>query len=304
MSSRSIQIGVLGAVALCLLRLGIGWHFFKEGAKKFQGTDFTAQYFLEQSTGPWSDYFQSWIPDRYGLERLDLTQTLTRWDTFVQRMVDHFGLDQKQAQRVAGQHRAQLQEFHEHNREYLDEYRLEMGRYLAARQENIRDVHFQKTRLTQRSAELKGKLAPWLATLKRIDRRFEDALYALAGEGVTRRPYTLEQSAYLPVLNAGVKYVVIVVGILLMLGLLTRSAAIVGMVFLASVMATQPPWVEGAQLMHFYYQFVEVLALAVLAACGAGHFGGLDYIVRSALNRRRVAANLEHSANESDTRRN
>lgn len=293
MTSRSIQIGFLGAVTLCLLRIGIGWHFFQEGAKKFQGNSFTAQYFLEQATGPWSDYFQSWIPDRFGIERLDSSQTIDRWTAYHDRMVKHYQLDTKKSLAVLDNQTKQLAWFHAVNREDIEEYLLELSRYQAARDDKLRDVQFQKDRMAKKGAELKGKVSPWLGTLKKMDTGLEDGLYALVKDNSGGRKYRLDQSAYLPVLNTTVKYVVIVVGILLMLGLFTRLACLAGAVFLLSVMATQPPWVDGAQLTHFYYQYVEVLALAVVAVLRAGYFGGLDYILRGIWNNRRKNSLVE-----------
>ncbi|MDA0659992.1 MAG: DoxX family protein [Planctomycetota bacterium] len=293
MSSRSIRIGFLGAATLCLLRVGIGWHFFQEGAKKFQGDSFTAQYFLEQATGPWSDYFQSWIPDRFGVERLDSSQTIVRWAAYHDRMVKHYQLDAKQAQAVLENQKKQLAWFHAVNADDIQEYLLELSRYQAARIDRVRDVQFQKDRIAKKSAELKGQVSPWLGTLKKMDAGLEDGLYALVPNATGGRKYRIDQTAYLPVLNTTVKYVVIVVGILLILGLFTRVACLAGAAFLLSVMATQPPWIDGAVLTHFYYQYVEVLALAVVAVFRAGYFGGLDYILRGIWNYRRENSLVE-----------
>jgi hypothetical protein len=52
-------------------------------------------------------------------------------------------------------------------------------------------------------------------------------------------------------------------------------AAVVGALFLLSVIAAQPPWVTGAS--PTYYQTVECAALLVLAGTGAGRWAGLDY---------------------------
>jgi len=41
------RLTTLGVISLVALRLGVGWHFFKEGAAKFDGDRFTAKYFLE-----------------------------------------------------------------------------------------------------------------------------------------------------------------------------------------------------------------------------------------------------------------
>ena len=48
------------------LRLGVGWHFFKEGAKKFTDAGVPSVAFLRSATGPLADMYKSFIPDRYG----------------------------------------------------------------------------------------------------------------------------------------------------------------------------------------------------------------------------------------------
>ena len=64
---------------------------------------------------------------------------------------------------------------------------------------------------------------------------------------------------------------------LLVLGLFTRVAAIAGGAFLISVIASQPPFVPSASDVN--YQIVLLLGLLVVAAVGAGRWGGLDFFV-------------------------
>ncbi|MEM9659508.1 MAG: DoxX family protein, partial [Planctomycetota bacterium] len=90
----------------------------------------------------------------------------------------------------------------------------------------------------------------------------------------------------LRLMNLGVTCMIIGVGVCLMLGLFTRLASLAGAGFLLSVMATQPPWVEGANMMFFYYQLVEFAALTVLFATAAGRIAGLDYIISALWNQR------------------
>jgi uncharacterized membrane protein YphA (DoxX/SURF4 family) len=66
----------------------------------------------------------------------------------------------------------------------------------------------------------------------------------------------------------------VTIGVCLILGLLTRAAAILGALFLASVCASQ--LAPGA--LPIYNQAIEMLALLALAAIGAGRFLGLDAI--------------------------
>ena len=111
---------------------------------------------------------------------------------------------------------------------------------------------------------------------------------ALALAGLTSFPaqaFQFGSGELIGALDTTIKYVVLIVGILLILGLCTRPACVVGIGFLASVIATQPPWVETANTMYFYYQLVEVLALFVLFVFAAGQFGGLDYLANGLYRR-------------------
>ena len=59
-----------------------------------------------------------------------------------------------------------------------------------------------------------------------------------------------------------------------------------GLLFLLSVMATQPPWtLEGGLGPLQYFQFVELAGLVVLAAVPTGRLAGLDFFVRRAFGR-------------------
>ncbi|HEY4233663.1 MAG TPA: DoxX family protein [Lacipirellulaceae bacterium] len=64
------QLGVGAVFALVLLRLAIGWHFFREGIAKLAYDDgqrqfhvaFSAESFLSQAKGPLADRFHVWAP--------------------------------------------------------------------------------------------------------------------------------------------------------------------------------------------------------------------------------------------------
>jgi uncharacterized membrane protein YphA (DoxX/SURF4 family) len=65
------KLGVFAVLALVLLRLAIGWHFFREGLGKLAYDDATRQYhvafsaesFLAQAKGPWAKHFRDWAPN-------------------------------------------------------------------------------------------------------------------------------------------------------------------------------------------------------------------------------------------------
>jgi uncharacterized membrane protein YphA (DoxX/SURF4 family) len=65
------QLGAGAVIALVILRLAIGWHFFREGLGKLaydEGTRqyhvaFSAESFLAQAKGPWAAKFRAWAPN-------------------------------------------------------------------------------------------------------------------------------------------------------------------------------------------------------------------------------------------------
>lgn len=269
-------------ISLIALRLGIGWHFFKEGAKKFQGDSFTSVYFLQTAKGPFADFYKSMIPDRQGRERLDQKKTEDFWRQYKDQVARHFDFDEKQLEKADAElkrSKARLEAFHELNRPDIEEYLLECDRLEKAKADKMKDVAFQRSWIASKEAELTGKVRPWLSSLDLMGVQLQDNLRQIATEGQRGRGDCPIPDRSAMLVDTVVKYVVIGVGVLLILGLFTRFAALMGMGFLLSVMSTQPPWAADANTDYFYYQLVEILAMLVLVAFAAGRFAGLDYLI-------------------------
>ena len=65
---------VLAFVALLILRLTVGYHFFKEGTSKLkQYKGFDASGFLSSAKGPFADQFHAMVDDFDGKQRLSVT---------------------------------------------------------------------------------------------------------------------------------------------------------------------------------------------------------------------------------------
>ena len=269
-------------ITLIALRLGIGWHFFKEGAKKFQGDSFTSVYFLQTAKGPLAEFYKSMIPDRQGYERLDQGKTEEFWQGYVANVSNHYNFDESQLKKADAElkrSRKLLDSFHAMNEPEIAEYLLECQRLQDAKADKMSDVAFQRDWIASKEAELNGTLRPWTSAIHLMGQQLQENLRKIATEeqrqaGVYPIPDRTEMFV-----DTLVKFVVIGVGILLVLGLFTRFAAVMGMGFLLSVMSTQPPWSAGANTDYFYYQLVEVLALLVLVGFAAGRFAGLDYLI-------------------------
>src|SRR5947209_19047970 len=78
----------------------------------------------------------------------------------------------------------------------------------------------------------------------------------------------------------------VAVGACLLLGLFTRTACVLGALFLASLYLTMPPWPwlpqDPSLRSHFLFvnlNLIELLALLALATTASGKWAGLDGLV-------------------------
>jgi len=62
LATNRYQIGLLTVLLLVLLRVSIGFHFYKEGVGKLNNPDFTSKYFFRAARGPTAEYFHSLAP--------------------------------------------------------------------------------------------------------------------------------------------------------------------------------------------------------------------------------------------------
>ena len=79
------------------------------------------------------------------------------------------------------------------------------------------------------------------------------------------------------VIDVIIRFFDITVGVLLICGLFTRLAAVAGGLFLLSICASQWPFTPGA--LPIWYQLIEAMGMAVLAAMGAGQYAGFDSLL-------------------------
>ena len=111
-------------IALILLRLSVGFHFFNEGITKIQSRDFTAKYFLGDAQGPLAPYFKAMLEDPDGKIRLCVVEatnaegetylsadpelTLLIWNDFVDQATDYYGLGSPDLQQQIADRRESL----------------------------------------------------------------------------------------------------------------------------------------------------------------------------------------------------
>jgi uncharacterized membrane protein YphA (DoxX/SURF4 family) len=149
--------------------------------------------------------------------------------------------------------------------------------YTLARSKSLDEIPFERPRLSGKEAEVAGEKNKLLADAKKIEKELEaDVWDVVPGERrASMTPLPVSESS-LNHFDAFLTYSLLAIGVCLMIGLLTRLASIGGAFFLLSVIGTQPPWVYGA--IPPYEQTIEMLALLVLAAVGAGRWAGVDFL--------------------------
>ncbi len=279
---RNYHLGTLAILCLVGLRLVTGWQFYKEGIKKYKDANFTSKYFLMQSKGPLAPLFHDLVPDRFGVAALDRQETLKQWKDYQSRVAAAFGFDEKQqasAQKQLERRRRQLNNYLDGLGPDLEEHLLEVKQWQEASHQPIAAVAFQQQRLWEQEMELTQKPTGWVKGVRAISADFQADMLALAKKGQRAAIVPLVPASTKTWVDHAVTGVTVGVGVLLLLGLFTRLASLVGAGFLCSVLATQPFWVEGAELGYAYYQLVEVFVLLLFATMGAGQFWGLDFFL-------------------------
>lgn len=277
---------MLTIVIIVALRLVIGWHFFMEGSKKIKSGEFSSAGFLRNAKGPFADYFRNLSDDPHGHKRLDRDSVLAWWNYYGQQASKQFGLDEAGQKKVENLYKIYSQRLTSYMSDIAEdktEYFLEVDRLNKARSRaDSDDLQYELDRLDEKDKELFGKLQKWTKDVKKLQDEYVGDLNRLgraAGATSTFSAPDPNQST----IDVVVTYVVFGSGVLLILGLFTRIAALAAAGFLLQVMAAQFPGSYGAE--PVYYQSVEFTSLLLLAAIGAGRFAGLDFILGAMFRR-------------------
>lgn len=317
LNSNSFKIGLATVVVLVILRLSLGCHFLYEGLWKIKHSDeFSARPFLTQAKGPMAPLFYSMVPDLYGRERLAIVQDekgnevitgqcyLDAWNRLKDKAIDHYQLsdDQaKEAEAILKTYENGLKTYLEENFEDIRAYFGSLDRFEAKKAGENAGAEFDQKRLWEEQAKLRGEVAGWLDQLDAMGAAYQEALWKLLDEDQRAKgalPLEAVGPEQLPVslllvdsrsdlIDKGVTYALTAIGFCLLVGLFTRAAAIGGGLFMISVLLTQPPlpWiyppapeVTGHALL-VDKNFIEMVALFLVATTAVGRWGGLDAFV-------------------------
>ncbi|MGN6135713.1 MAG: hypothetical protein ACTHOU_14590 [Aureliella sp.] len=280
------RLSIFGIIAIVLLRVGVGWHFYMEGATKVRGGDFKSEGFLKGAEGPLADQFHDLVWDYNGTIRLDREGLKKRFSDAAAQAKQHFKVTEKDGKRIDQVRQSFLEKIDEAFAEGYDDIEKY---WINARRLEARD----DDKVWHQVASLNGQLrkvekdsrAAVEDTLKTVDglwdqyeRRLNGAVppenYKAAGSFHFKRPG--EGVVSTRVVDKIIPIFDMAVGILLMIGLLTPLASGLGALFLLSVVLSQMPGYPGTQ--PTYFQAVECLALLTLMATDAGRYAGLDFI--------------------------
>jgi uncharacterized membrane protein YphA (DoxX/SURF4 family) len=186
----------------------------------------------------------------------------------------------KEAEAIFQRRQGQLKHYFQSNRPDIEEYLRELAWLESMKGDaSTGAVPFQEERIASKEAEVRAKARALMAGLTQLNESLQRDYYNLATPEQRRGGMIRLAGSDSAWVDATVKWVVLLVGACLILGLFTRPAAIVGSLFLASVLAVSgwPFWSgENEEALKVA---VELFALLTLAAVGAGRFAGLDFFL-------------------------
>ncbi len=280
------RLNIFAIIALVLLRLGVGWHFFMEGAVKVRDGKFSSAGFLGGAKGPLADSYHSMITDYDGWIRLDAKKMNASFDAFASDLKTHYGLTDDQIKLVdkeVKRSKEALEGIYEQWAKDINDYKKGLNRVSAlnrdAKYEEIASLRSQRDEIETKWRALPK---PALSAIDAVTVQLEKSLNAVAtpeqSASVKPLSYSLPDSGPMSTkfVDKAIPIFDMVIGILLVIGLLTPIAALVAAGFLISVVLSQFPGYPGTQ--PTYFQAVEALACLVLAGTDAGRFAGLDYL--------------------------
>jgi uncharacterized membrane protein YphA (DoxX/SURF4 family) len=306
-------------VLLVALRLALGCHFLYEGVWKLTNPDLFAletEGFLASSRGPLAPMFFAMVPDLDGRQRLSgkLEEELVDGDTTAKAKKVKVVVNDERTQKYKSLHDRFVAKYPDlkdkadevHNKQlmavqqYLAENWDEIQAHFASQQRyedglaKGPNTAFQNKRNYDSMMKLRGEAKVWLAELDAHETSYKLALRDLLGEkAATTNPFgkginifawpRMDQFCF------AIGWGLSAIGLCLFLGLGTRFAALGGGIFMMFVVLSHPSFpgvvpVDPPQLGHALVinkDFVEMLALFVVASTAVGRWGGLDYFLET-----------------------
>ncbi len=303
-----VRYGFLTMVALVVLRLCIGWHFFSEGTHHVTDAGWSSEGFLKAAKGPLAAKYHAMLPEYHGWEQALYAEPKEDADgkvknpvaTAAQKISDDFETylhhfenrhklsdeQLKDAQDTLKRRQTQLGDWVADNLKTLEDHIHQYHRLAKTKLDaTADDLPFQKKRITEKQALLKKEATGWLTQLRSIETAYHVELNALLDGGQIAKDAPDFDKTKLEKMDDVLAYSIAGIGACLILGLFTRLAAVLGAGFLLSVVLSQPFWI--ADTAPTYNQAVEMFALLALATTPVGRWGGLDFFIHLLFRRER-----------------
>jgi uncharacterized membrane protein YphA (DoxX/SURF4 family) len=262
---------------------------------------FTALPFLQASAGPLRPLFRALVPDVDGLRRLTVESAQASLDRRYQQILDHYAharvpFDAGQRERLARTRDELKTAIVATLREPPLATRIADYQRLRQRARGVGGSAFARERLDADRQKLDAIAAGLLAIVGEPPLELSAQAQAIA---------SLEQLAAGPLprvpqpadaVDALVRWGLTATGALLLVGLLTRTAALAAALQLAAFYMASPPWPglpgagAGGHYLYLDRNLIELVAALVIASSGTGHWLGLDALVSWRRSRRRAAA--------------
>jgi uncharacterized membrane protein YphA (DoxX/SURF4 family) len=299
------RLGFITLFTLVVLRTAIGWHFLYEGAVKIESRrsglkPWTSEWYLKAATGPFAPHFKEMAdPDPFQLDSVNPQAIQKRWQEDIERYTDHYHPESAQVQIVEASHEEAVRALTDHfdkkeNWEQLQILRQEVADWTEASSQKL--LTHEQNELNLRREKLEKMRDEIAAPIKEIDSRLRNHM---------KKILTPEQSALGPppepvdmleVVDQITMWGLALVGLLMLLGLFSRLAALGAVGFLALFYIAMPPWpgvpsppiAEGNYLI-VNKNLVELIACLVLVMVPTGKWLGLDALVGKLFRRRKAA---------------
>jgi uncharacterized membrane protein YphA (DoxX/SURF4 family) len=289
---------LLAVAALAFLRIVVGLHFFLEGLSHLRDPDWSSAGFRKAAVGPLADWYRQSLPETGAWSATlgaagsgDTAIAAAAWKESVvagwkkllaerRRAVPLDAARAAEAEKLLESAGSELDAYLDGIGDDLAAYRLEIARFADMRKAPAaRDVPFARERVAKKQKELAGQAAGWMKDAAAIGTKLVAGWDEQLSAAERLRAADAAAPSALWKADRFVSWSLVTIGACLVLGLLVKFNALGGACFLASVIASQPFWVPGAQAT--YDQWVELAALLALAALPVGGWSGLDYFLKS-----------------------
>lgn len=289
---------LLAVAALAFLRIVVGLHFFLEGLSHLRDPEWSSAGFRKAAVGPLADWYRAALPEtgdwsgtlgardgRPAGEAAEAWQAsiVAGWRKLLAERSRVEPLDAPraaEADRLLAAAARDLEAYVGGLAEEFATYRLELARLDDMRRSPASgQVPFARERVAKKQKELAAQAAGWMKDAAAIGTKLVANWDGQLSAAERLRADAATEPAAIWKADRFVSWSLVTIGACLVLGVLVKFNALGAACFLASIIASQPFWVPGAQAT--YDQWVELAALLAIAALPVGGWSGLDYFLKS-----------------------